>query len=56
VVTRRSGDHAVRFLFFRQARHHGVCAAQLKAVHWLAIFALHQNHVIKTRRQFFHFL
>jgi hypothetical protein len=42
----------LRFLLFRQAGHHRVGAAQLKAVYRLAIFALHQNNVIEARREF----
>jgi hypothetical protein len=55
MVARRSGNHATRFLLFGQARHHRVGAAQLKAVHRLTVFTLHQNNVIEARREFFHF-
>ena len=56
MITRRSGNHAMRFLLFRQARHHRVGSAQLKAVHRLTIFTLHQHNVIEARRELFHFL
>ena len=56
MITRRSGDHAVRFLLFRQPGHHRVRPAQLKAVHRLTIFTLHQHNVIEARRELFHFL
>ena len=56
VVARRRGNHAARFLLVGQPSHHRVGAAQLKAVHRLAVFALHQNDVVEARREFFHFL
>ena len=49
-------SHALRFLFFRQTRHHRVRPAQLKAVHRLTVFTLHQHNVIEARRELFHFL
>ena len=56
VVARRGGNHPAGFLLVRQPGHHRVGAAQLKAVHRLPVFTLHQNDVVETRREFVHFL
>ena len=56
MVARRRGNDAARFLLIRQPGHHRVGTAQLKAVHRLAVFALHQNDVVEARGEFFHFL
>ena len=56
VVARRRGNHAACFLLVGQPGHHRVGPAQLEAVHRLTVFALHQNHVVEARREFFHFL
>lgn len=49
MVARGGGNHAVRFLIFRQPRHHRIRAAQLKTMYRLTIFTLHQHHVIEAR-------
>ncbi len=54
VVAGRSRHDAARLLLFVQPGDHRIGPAQLEAVHRLAIFALHQNGVAETRRDFAH--